>query len=101
MDISLGRIFHELSRFVALSQENLYDKKILGIIELWYSGLYDSFMYSFIRKSVPDDISGKKRRLVFKTVVIIYICTSKIILIKIVQKYFLSTYFRIFIFVIK
>ena len=83
MDISLGRIFHELSRFAALSQENLYDKEILGILELSYSGLYDSFMYSSIRKSVPDDISGKKRRLVFKTGVIIYVqCTSKIILNK-------------------
>ena len=30
-------------------------------------------MYSLIRKSVPDDISKKRRRLVFKTGVIIYI----------------------------
>ena len=30
-------------------------------------------MYSLIQKSVPDDISKKRRRLVFKTGVIIYI----------------------------
>ena len=51
--------------------------------------------YSVIRKSLPDDISRKRRRLVLKQG---SLCAYKIIAIKITQIYFLSIYLHIFIF---